>query len=67
MDLAAIVTTRTTSAIIFGKYSTGHLMLSLKYMVTEEVTCVDPAEVMKCFEKVGGGRVYGTLPTGNSG
>ena len=24
-------------------------------MITEEVTCVDAAEVMKCFEKVGGG------------
>ena len=31
-------------------------MLSLKYIITEEVTCVDAAEIMKCFEKWGGGR-----------
>ena len=58
-----LVTNRTTS-IIFD------LMLSLKYIITEEVTCVDAAEIMKCFEKWEGGeedRVYGTLPTGNSG
>ena len=30
-------------------------MLSLKYIITEEVTCVDAAEIMKCFEKWGGG------------
>ena len=58
----ALVTIRTTSAIAFCKYSTSHLILSLKYMFTEDVICVDAAEVLKCFKKWwGGGRVYGTL------
>ena len=30
-------------------------------MFTEDVICVDAAEVLKCFKKWWGGRVYGTL------